>query len=177
MIHDVFLEGVTAVVDEVHPDVGVVGVHLAAALVDGHEHRLDARCGLRHEACGACGRYGQACYVAPSVLGHVGVELRIGLFQAHYVGVVFLAFGVVDLECSALAGQFHRCAVGGQGERAVHEFGEVGRFRGAVAQTQRGEHVAFAGGAHSGASAHEGLAAYLLPQGKLGLLHLGCFGV
>ena len=103
MVDDVLLKGVAHLVDEVYVHIGVAGIHLAPAFVDGHEHGFYAACGLRHQACGACRGNGEAGYVAPSVVCHVGIKLRVGFLDAEDEGVVLLALGVENLEGSALA--------------------------------------------------------------------------
>ncbi len=59
----------------------------------------------------------------------------------------------------------------------MYAFGEIGGFRCAVAQSECREHVAFAGGSHSRASAFECLGANLVPEITLRLLHLIRLGV
>ncbi len=103
MVDDVLLELVAGVVGVVHTCVDLGGVDLAAALVDGHEHRLDARRSAGHEACRACGGDGETGDVAASEAAHVGVELRVSGRQTCDEGIGGLAFGVVHLEGSALA--------------------------------------------------------------------------
>ena len=107
VVYDELLEGVAGLVDEVHMYVGVVGVHLTATLVDGHEDGLDTRGGLCHEAHGACGGDGEAGDVAAAILLHLVVECGIGILETVDEGVVLLALGVIYLECSTLLGHLH----------------------------------------------------------------------
>ena len=150
----------------------VVGVHLAASLIDGHEHGFYSARGLRHERCGACGCYREACDVASSVLGHLLIELGVGLTYACYHGVVLLALRVVDCECSALACHLHAAAVGREAQRLLHLHGEVRGLLCAVAQSECRQHVAFGRDAYARAAAHAALAKYLLPEVSFALLHL-----
>ena len=172
MVDYVFLERVAHLVDEVHVYIGIARVHLAATLVDGHEHRLNAAGGLRHQRGGACRRNGQAGYVAAAVAHHVVVELRGGLLQSQDERVLLFTLGVVYLEGTALAGHLHTRTVGGQGQRAVYLDREVGGLLRTVAQSHSGNHVALGGDAHSRAAALAALGLDFLPQVTLGTLHL-----
>ena len=104
----VLLELLAHVVDEVGLLALVRGVDLAAALVDGTEYGLDAGCGLRHERRRTRGGYCEQGDIAASVLDHAGIEFGVGLAYAADHGVVLLACGVVDGECSALLGHGDR---------------------------------------------------------------------
>ena len=108
MVDDVLLVAVAHLVDKVHVDVGIIGIHFAPALVDGHEHGFNAAGGLRHERGGAGGCDGETSDVAPAILYHVGIELGVSVLDAQHEGVVLLALGIVDGEGSALVGHSHR---------------------------------------------------------------------
>ena len=177
MVHYVLLERVANLVDKVDMNVGIAGVHLAAALVYGHEHRFDAARCLRHEARSAGGGDGQAGYVAAPVLGHVLIQLRVGLAHPRNKGVVLFALGAVYLERAALAGHVDRRAVGGQGQRLVNLDREIRCLFRAVAKAHGGQHVALGRDAHARAAAHAALAHYLFPQVALGSFHLGALRV
>ena len=159
-----------------------VGVHvrridLAAALVDGAEHRLDARSGLRHERRGSRGRDGQHGDIAAAHLRHLLVERRIGLADTGDHRVVHLLRGVVNREGAALGGHLHRSAVSRQSEALLHLDGEVDRLLRAVAQTQRGEHVALGRDAQTRTAALPRHFADLLPKLQLHAAHIQVFGV
>ena len=79
VVDDVFFECVAVFVYEINSGVGIVGVHLAAAFVDRHEDRLDARGGLSHQAGRSRGSNGQAGDVAATVLLHHLVQLGVCL--------------------------------------------------------------------------------------------------
>ena len=159
-----------------------VGVHvrridLAAALVDGAEHRLDARGGLRHERRGARGRDGQHGDVAAAHLRHLLVERRIGLTDAGDHRVVRLLRSVVNREGTALGGHLHRSAVSRQGKALLHLDGEVDRLLRTVTQAQCGEHVALGRDAQTRTAALTRHFADLLPQFQLHAAHVHVFGV
>ncbi len=69
MVNDVLLKCVARFVDIIDVHFGVIGIHLATTLVDGQEHRLNTRCGLRHQARGSGGCDGKTGDIASSV-GH-----------------------------------------------------------------------------------------------------------
>ena len=102
VINDILLERVAHLVNEVDMHVGIVRVHLAATLVYGHEHRLDAACRLCHQR--RCSRRcnSQTGDVASAVLQHVLVQLWVSLLYAQDERVVSLAFCAEYLECAAL---------------------------------------------------------------------------
>ena len=177
MIDDVFLERVARLVHEVDVHGRVVGVHLAAALVDRHEHRFDARRGLGHQAGGARGGDGQAGDVAPAIFCHEFVEFGVGFAQAVDEGVVLFALRVVDFKGSALLGHLHRRAVGLQGHGLVHFHGKVGGFLRAISQSERGQHVAFGRDAHAGAASLSALFVDLLPKVAFCAFHFFRFRV
>ena len=104
MDHLIFLKGVALLVHKVHADILVVGVHLAAAGVGHHEHRLDAGGGLGAEAHAAGGRNGKQCDVAPSEGDHFIVQLRVGLTDTADEGVHTLLVCIVDGEFATLLG-------------------------------------------------------------------------
>ena len=94
--------------------VSVVGIHLSAALVYGHEYRLDAACGLCHERCGAGRSDGQTGDVAASVCHDVVVERRVSLLYSEEERVGSLTLLVEHLESSALTSHVYGRAVGGE---------------------------------------------------------------
>ena len=100
--HYKLLKCIAVVINECDVGVLVIAVDLAAALVNGHEYRLQARCGLSHKAYGAGGGYGKARYVTAAVFLHVLIELWIGLLKTEYEGVVLLAFPVKYLKRATL---------------------------------------------------------------------------
>ena len=108
VVDDILLECVAVLIGEVGMHVGVVGVYLAAALVYGHEHRLNARCGLRHDANGAGWGNGEAGNVAAAIFLHLLIHGRAGLPQAVDEWVGCLACCVVNLESTTLFGKVHR---------------------------------------------------------------------
>ena len=108
VVNDIFLKGIARLVCKVHAHLGVVGVHLAAARINGQEHRLDARGGLRHQARGTRGGDCEAGNVAAAVLRHVGIELRVGLLDAKHEGIVLFALCVEHLKRAALLRHRHR---------------------------------------------------------------------
>ncbi len=173
MVDNVFLERIARLVHEVHVHVHVVGVDLAAALVDGEEHRLDARRSLRHDGRGAGRSDGEAGDVAATYAHHLVVQFGIGLAQTADEGVVLLALGIVHLERATLLGHVDRSSVVSQHQFAVHPDREFDGLVRAITQAHRGQHVALAGGAGARAAPHQGLGAYLAPQVQLGTLHLG----
>ena len=104
VVNDIFLKRVAHLIHKVDVYVGVVGIHLSAAFIHRHEHRLYAACGLCHQTCGACRCYGQAGNVSSAVGNHVVIQLRIGLFQSVDEWVVLFPAGV---KCPTLFGHFH----------------------------------------------------------------------
>ena len=152
--------------------IGIAGVHLAAALVNRHKHRLNATGGLRHERRGAGGSDGQTGNVAPSVLHHVGIEFLVGILQSDDKRILLLTLGVEYLESATLLGHRHRRAVGCQCQRAMHVHREVGSLLCSVAQSHGCYHVALGRDAHACAAAHAALLLDFLPQMILCAFHL-----
>ncbi len=177
VINDELLKRVAVLVHEVDMHVLVAGVHLAATLVHGQEHGLDAAGGLRQDAGGAGGRDGEASDVATAVFDHHLIQFGVGLAQTADVRIVLLALGVENLKCATLLGHDDRRAVGGQRQCLVNRHRECGGLIGAVAQTHSGNHVALGCGAHAGAAALQSLGADFVPQVQLGALHLVGLGV
>ncbi len=73
MIDHIFLECVAGVIYIVDTDIGVVRIDLPAAFIDGHENRLDAGCGPRHQTGCTGRRDGKAGDVTSSVAHHIVV--------------------------------------------------------------------------------------------------------
>ena len=153
-----------------HPT--VVGVHLTAALVDRHEHRLDATGCLRHEARCACRRNGETRDVASSALHHAVIEGGIGLLNAQDERVVLLAVAVVYREGATLLCHLHRAGIGGESQCFVYADAEVGSLLCAITQTHGGNHVALSRYAHTRAASLAALRLDFLPQMQLGTFHL-----
>ena len=177
MIDHVLLEGVAHLVDKVHMHIGVVGIHLAAAHIDGHEHRLDAACGLRHQRRRSRGGNGQAGNVPAAVLLHVGPQLRVVLLNAQDERICGLALSVINLESTALLGHGHTRTIGTQRQRLMHVHGEFGGFLRAIAQSHGGNHIALGRDAHARTAAHATLATNLFPKMIFGTLHFIALGV
>ena len=172
VVNDVFFKGIARFVGIVHMHLRVVRVHLAAALVDRHEHGFDAARRLRHEASGARGGYGEAGNVAPAVAAHVLVEFGVGLLDAENEGVVLLSLCIVDCKRTAFACHHHAGSVGRDGQRLLHFHGHFrGLFR-AVAQSQGGNHVALGRDAHARAASLRCLVLDFLPKAEFRLFHL-----
>ena len=170
--HVVFLPRVAHFVDEGDLHVLVARVDLATTRVDRPEHRFDARSRLRHQA-----RRTRRGDVAAAVSGHLLVESRIGLADAGDHRVVLLAFGIVHRELAAFLGHDDRGPVSFQRERFLYIDGEVDRLLRAVAQTQRGEHVALGRDAQTRTAPLPRHFADLLPKLQLHAAHIQVFGV
>ena len=108
MVDDVLLKGVTNLIDKIHMHVGIIRVDLAATLVDGHEHGLDATRGLRHQRSSTGWSDCQAGDVAATMLHHVLIEFRISILQAENKRIVLLTFSVIDAERTTLLSHLHR---------------------------------------------------------------------
>ena len=102
VIYDILLERVANLIDKVYMYIGVVGVYLAATLVNRHEYRLYTTCGLCHEAGGTCRSDGKAGYVAAAVLHHILIELGVGLFQPVDERIGLFPLGIENLEGTTL---------------------------------------------------------------------------
>ena len=111
----VLLEAVSVLVLEGDDGVEVVGVDLAASLVEGQEDGLDAGGGLGHQGCGSGRGNGKHGYVAAAVADHIVVELLVLLADAGDHRVVLLALGVEDGEGTPLLGHVDRGCVGCEG--------------------------------------------------------------
>ena len=172
MINNIFLVRVAHLVNKVHMHVGVARIHLAAAFIHRHEHRLNAAGGLRHEACGARGGHGETGYVAAPILRHIGIQLGVGLLEPADKRILLLALSVVNLKGSALLGHLHRRAVGSQRQRAMNIYRKIGGLLRAIAKSHGSYHVALGCDANACAAAHAALALNLFPKVIFGLLHL-----
>ena len=107
MVNNVFLKRVTVLVCEVHMYCRVVGIDLPAALVHGHEYRLNARCSLCHNAYGTGGRDCKTGNITTTVLLHILVQPGISLAKTVDERIVLLALDIEYLECTSLLGKLH----------------------------------------------------------------------
>ena len=108
VINNVLLKTVAHFVHIVHMHISIIGIHLAAALIDGHKHRFDARGSLCHQRGGTRRCNGQTGYVATAILPHVLIQLWVGLFQTAHKGIGLLAPSIVYLKGATLLGHRHR---------------------------------------------------------------------
>jgi len=154
--NDVFLEAVAVFVLMIYPGLFVVGIDLAAALVDQVERWLDAGSGLCHQAGGAGRSNGETGNIAASVLLHFGHHLRSGGSQALDERVVLFTFVIEDFKGTTVFGQVDGGTVAFHGHAFVYFFRERRGFFRTVAQTKGGQHIAFGGCAHTCTSALEG---------------------
>ena len=172
MVNNVLLERVAHLVHIVHMHLLVVGVHLAATLIDGHKHRFDAAGGLCHERCGACGSNRQTGDIATTMLHHVVVELWVGLAQTVHKRVVGLTLSIIDGKGTTFLSHGNRRAIGVERQGLLHANGKIGGLLGAITQPHGGYHVALCGNAHSRATSQSALMLDFLPQMVLGVLHV-----
>ena len=91
VIYNVFLERISHLVNKVDMHFRVVGVNLAATLVNRHEHRFYTTCCLCHQTGGTCRSDGKTRDVAASVCHDVVIQLRIYFLYTEEERVVFLA--------------------------------------------------------------------------------------
>ena len=108
MVYYILLERVTVFVGEIDVYIRVVGIYLSAALVYGHEYRLNSRCGLCHYADGTCWSNRETGDVAAAILLHLCVKARTCLFQAVYEWVAGFALYVEYLKSTTLFCKVYR---------------------------------------------------------------------
>ena len=168
----VLLPRVPVLVHEIDFHVLVAGIHLAATGVYWQKNRLDTRRGLRHQAGGARGSDGEEGNIAPAILHHIIIQLGVSLFQTIDKGIVLLPLGIIDLEGTPLLGHVHGGGVRVQRDGTVHFFREIIPLIRTVTDTQRGQHIALGGDAHTGAATLHRLALNLLPEVALGKFDL-----
>ena len=172
VINNVLLERVAHLVNEIDMSALVTRIHLAAALINRQEHGLDAARCLCHERCSASWCYSKTCDVAAAIFPHFLVEFRIGVLDTHDERILFFAFGIENLKCTALLCHHHRRAVCREGERFVNIHREVGSLLSAVTKSHSGYHVAFGCDAHARSASLRALVLNLLPQMILGTFYL-----
>ena len=177
VVYDILLERVAYLVDKVYMHIGIIGIHLTTTLVDGHEHRLDATRGLRHQRRGSRRCDSQTGDVAAAIFYHIVVKGCISLLDTLYEGVLGLTLGVVYLEGATLLGHLHTRAIGVQRQRLVHLHAEVGGLLRTIAQSHGGYHVTLGSDTYSRTATLRTLGLDLLPQVHLGTLHLHRLGV
>ncbi|OAV74947.1 hypothetical protein Barb7_01485 [Bacteroidales bacterium Barb7] len=177
MENDILFVGVARFVHIVHTCGSIGRIDLAAAFVNGEEDRLNARCGLRHQAGRPRRRNCKAGNVAPSVGFHILVKNRVSLAETVDKGVFLLAHGIKQFKGTALFSHLNGSTVGGKSQHTLNVFGTVCRLVRPVAQTESGNHIAFGSNAHTRAASLQRFLLNLLPQMPFGRFHFILFGV
>ena len=133
MIDNIFLERVAYLVDEVHMDIGIVGIYLAAAFINGQKYRLYTTRSLCHQRGRTRRSNGQTGYIASSVLYHILVQLLVGLLQTQNEGILGLALGVVNLKGTTFLCHLYTRPIGVQRQCLVYLYAEVGSLLSTIA--------------------------------------------
>ena len=177
MIDNIFLERVAYLVDEVHMDIGIVGIYLAAAFINGQKYRLYTTRSLCHQRGRTRRSNGQTGYIASSVLYHILVQLLVGLLQTQDKGILSLALGIINLKGATFPGHLDTRAISVQRQCLVNLYAEVGSFLSTIAQSHGCYHVTFGSNTHTRTAALRALSLNLFPQMHLGTLYLHRLGI